>query len=358
MLSVYTLDQEDEWKKVVCSFRKYDVYYLPGYVKAFQIHGDGEPILIYWTQNKDATGTRGINVVMLRDVSKDKHFEEALPDDKFFDLSTPYGYGGWLIENSFSDKDTGQEEIKQLFIDYERWCQYNNIISEFVRFHPMLENQRGCECSYTVIPLGETVAMDLSSPEEIFNNLTSKNRNVIRKAIKNDVKIYNGRFPEAYEAFKTIYDVTMDKDGADPYYYFEDEFYQSLLNDLSENAQVFWAEKDRETIAASIMLGCNGYMNYHLSGSVKKYSGLAATNLILYKAALWGCANGYRTLYLGGGVGSGEDSLYKFKKAFYKGNLHRFYIGKKVFDQEKYAKLCKLRGIDSHSEGFFPRYRA
>lgn len=352
MLTIYTLDQTEEWKSIVTSFKNYDVYYLPGYVKAFQIHGDGKPLLIYWTENKQASGTRGINVVMKRDVASDKHFSNGqIEKDKFFDFATPYGYGGWLIE------DVNDKSLSQLFTDYERWCQDNNIISEFVRFHPMLENQKKCEESYSVIPLGETVAMDLSTPEVIFNNLISKNRNVIRKAEKNDVYIYNGRFPEIFNKFKDIYNSTMDKDDADSYYYFEDVFYRSILKDLPENAQVFWAEKDGEAIAASIMLATNGYMNYHLSGSVRKYSSLAATNLILYRAALWGCANGYRTLYLGGGVGSGEDSLFKFKKAFYKGNLHRFYIGKKVFDKEKYEKLCELRGIDSNSEGFFPRYR-
>ena len=30
------------------SFKDYDVYYLSGYVKAFQVHGDGEPLLFYY----------------------------------------------------------------------------------------------------------------------------------------------------------------------------------------------------------------------------------------------------------------------------------------------------------------------
>lgn len=68
-------------------------------------------------------------------------------------------------------------------------------------------------------------------------------------------------------------------------------------------------------------------MNYHLSGSIWEYANLAPTNLLLYEAALWGCANGCKTLYLGGGVGSGEDSLFKFKKAFYRLEV---YIMKKI----------------------------
>ena len=62
-------------------------------------------------------------------------------------------------------------------------------------------------------------------------------------------------------------------------------------------------------------------------------------------------------LYLGGGVGSGEDGLFKFKRAFYKGELNRFHIGKKIFDEEKYNQMLSLRDDISESN-FFPKYRA
>ena len=104
------------------------------------------------------------------------------------------------------------------------------------------------------------------------------------------------------------------------------------------------------------MLATNRRMNYHLSGSLREYSSLAPTNLLLYEAALWGCANGCKTLYLGGGVGSGEDSLFKFKRAFYKGGLNHFYIGKRVYDQEKYDELLALREVIDNP-GYFPKYR-
>ena len=344
MLTVYTLEQLEQWDAIVRSFKEYDTYWLSGYVKAFQIHGDGEPLLVYY---EDKT-TRGINVVMKRDIATDEHFAGKIPSGEFFDVATPYGYGGWIIEG---------EETKELFSSYESWCRENSIISEFVRFHPMLKNHEACESFYEVIRLGEVVHMDLSSPAVIWENIISKNRNVIRKAVKNDVKIYNGRFPEIYETFRSIYNGTMDKDHAEVYYYFGKEFYQSVLEDLPNNAQVFFAEKEGKVIAASIILTANGRINYHLSGSLREYSSLAPTNLLLYKVALWGHENGFKTLYLGGGVGSGEDGLFKFKRAFYKGELNRFHIGKKIFDEEKYEKMLSLRD-DLGESNYFPKYRA
>ena len=343
VLTVYTLEQSEQWDAIVRSFKEYDVYWLSGYVKAFQIHGDGEPLLFYY----EGSDTRGINVVMKRDVSKDERFKGKIEKGYYYDFSTPYGYGGWIVEG---------EKTAELFKEYESWIQKNGIISEFVRFHPMVKNHEASYSFYEVIQLGEVVHMDLSSPEDIWNNIISKNRNMIRKAIKNGIVIYNGRFPEIYEKFRTIYNGTMDKDDAEEYYYFRPEFYRSVLEDLPQNAQVFWAEKEEQVIAASIMLATNGRMNYHLSGSLREFSSLAPTNLLLYQAALWGCANGYRTLYLGGGVGSGEDSLFKFKRAFYKGDLNHFYIGKRIYDQEKYDELLGLREVIDNT-GFFPMYR-
>ncbi|MBR6896654.1 MAG: peptidoglycan bridge formation glycyltransferase FemA/FemB family protein [Lachnospiraceae bacterium] len=367
-LQVITIDRSDEWDGIVKGFGNHDIYYRSGYSKAFRIHGDGEPLLFYYNDGI----IMGINVAMKRSIKSDPHFNDILDEDRYFDLATPYGYGGWLIQSlaaslgTTSDRtdaydkewtDIEAASLSWLFRDYERWCLQNNIVSEFVRFHPMLANQRGLEKYYDVVKLGEVVHMDLKSPDDIWNNISSKNRNVIRKAIKNGVVIYNGRYPDIYKRFKAVYDSTMDKDKADEYYYFEEPFYDSICNDIETNAQVFWAEKDGNMIAASIILDCNGFMNYHLSGSVSDYGHLAPTNLILYKVALWGCEHGMRTLYLGGGVGSGEDSLYKFKRAFYKGKLNHFYIGRKVFDREAYRELTIMRGDGIKNERFFPVYR-
>ena len=343
MITTYTFCQSEQWDKIVHSFKEYDTYWLSGYVKGFCIHGDGDPLLIYYEDSI----CRGINVVMKRDVSNDSHFIGKIEEGVFYDFATPYGYGGWIIEGA---------DTMSLFSAYENWIKQNGIISEFVRFHPLIKNHERCSSFYDVIRLGEVVHMDLGSPEEIWNNIISKNRNVIRKAIKNDVKIYNGRFPEVYKQFMSIYNKTMDKDKADSYYYFGEEYYKSVLEDLPYNAQVFWAEKDGKMIASSIMLSANGRINYHLSGSVREYSSLAPSNLLLYSTALWGYENGYKTLYLGGGVGSGEDSLFKFKRSFYKGDLNHFYIGKRIHDVDKYNMLVDMR--ETVSDCYFPLYRA
>lgn len=344
MLEVIVLNESNKWDEIVKSFKDYDVYYLSGYVKAFKIHGDGEPLLFYYFDDK----CRGINVVMKRDIALDTNFKDVLEKNRLFDFATPYGYGGWLIEGADSDN---------LFNEYEKWCMEHSIVSEFVRFHPVLKNHIFSEGHYDVVSLGETVAINTTSKELIWNNFNPKNRNVIRKAVNNGIQIKQGLSEDLIDIFIEIYNGTMDKDNATPYYYFEKDFYESIKKDLKYNSTIFYAELDEKIIAASIMIYANGRLNYHLSGSLREYQNLAPSNLLLWKAAEWGNEIGCSTFHLGGGVGSEEDNLFRFKKAFYRGELCRYHIGKKIFNTELYKRLNDLRNKFSDSCTFFPVYR-
>lgn len=343
-IRVIELSHAQEWDRIVRSFGDHDVYSLSGYVKAFQIHGDGQPVLFYY----EGGGLRGFNVAMKRDIAQDPHFSGRLAPGTWFDLATPYGYGGWLLEGS---GDT--EELDRAYSDR---CAAEHIVSEFVRYHPVWNNAERMERMYQVVYLGSTIAMDLRDADTIWSNIVSKNRNMIRKAEKSGVIVTQGREPERFAAFQRMYNETMRKDRAEAYYYFEDAFYESIRTDLCGNAQVFLAAYEDRPIAGAIMIYANGRLNYHLSGSDMAYRPLAPTNLILYRAALWGSENGYKTFHLGGGLGSQEDSLYKFKRAFYRGEPRRFAIGKKIFLREIYQELNAARA-DTPESAFFPEYR-
>lgn len=348
MLKVFTLDDCDEWDKTVKSFNKHDVYYLSGYTEAFYNNGDGIPMLLYFETNS----MRAINVVMKRDISKSHVFKDYLEKDSFFDLSTPYGYGGFLIEGNVTE-----EQINYLNEEYSDYCKKNNIISEFVRFHPVLNNIEKVEKIYNITTLGNTVTMDIEDTEDIWANLDSKNRNVIRKAIKSGVKIFWGRSRKLYDEFIPMYNATMDKDSADEYYYFGEKFYESILNGLEMNHLIFYAVYENKIISMAIILFKNKQMHYHLSASNPEFRKLAATNYLLYMVGKWGSENGYQTLHLGGGFGGSDDPLYSFKKKFNKKSSTKFSIGKKIFDEGKYNYLVDLRSNLNKESNFFPLYR-
>ena len=337
------MSHSTEWDEIVKSFVEYDVYYLSGYVKAFQIHGDGDPQLLYY----EADGLKAIYVYMKR--------KTAI--EGYYDSVTPYGYGGVLF-----DGDTSETNLQAFWNAYVEKMKEEGIVDNFVRYHPVLANAVPMKQISTVIDLGKTIAFDLTSPDVIWENIISKNRNMIRKAEKNGITIEHGKGMDLLDKFTEIYNATMDKDHAEEYYYFKRPFYESIDRDLQGNYEMFFAMYEGRPIAMSIMIFANGRLNYHLSGSDIEYRNLAPSNLLLYKAALWGYEQGCKTFHLGGGVGSGEDNLYKFKAAFNKNSDYQFSVGKEIFDQEKYDQLVAIRAQqdpDFNPESkFFPLYRS
>lgn len=343
MIQTIDISNHEQWDEIVQSFKQYDVYYLSGYVRAFQVHGDGTPTLLYY----DADGLRAIYVYMKR--------ETALPDT--FDSVTPYGYGGVLF-----DGNTDEAHLQSFYATYVQQMNNLHIVDNFVRYHPVLGNAQPMKQIANVIDLGQTIALDLQSPEIIWDNITSKNRNTIRKAEKNGIEIHHGHSWEELQQFIPIYNATMLKDQAEEYYFFGEAFYRSICEDMAGHWELFYATLNGQIIAASIMLYANERMHYHLSGSVMEFRNLAPSNLLLYKAALWGCEQGFKIFHLGGGIGSGEDNLYKFKAAFNRNSNYRFSIGKEIFEETAYAQLVAIRqqndpdfNPESH---YFPLYRS
>ena len=343
MIKIIDIKHSFEWDNIVKSFAEYDIYYMLGYVGAFQIHGDGRPQLMYYERQD----LRAIFVYMLR----------GTDIEHIYDIITPYGYGGVLFEGNIC-----VENLQSFWSDFTSKMVELNIVDCFVRYHPILANALPMKQITDVIDLGKTVALDLTSPEVIWENIVSKNRNMIRTAEKNGVEIKHSNNPDLFEDFIRIYNATMDKDNAEDYYYFKKAFYDSIVKELDGNFEIFYATFEDKIIAMSIILFANKQMHYHLSGSVMEYRNLAPSNLLLYKAALWGCEHGYKTFHLGGGVGSGEDNLYKFKAAFNKNSNYQFSIAKYIFNQDKYDELVNIRkehddefNLESH---FFPIYRS
>lgn len=348
-IKVYTLEQAEQWKQILKWFPDHDVYYLPEYVKAFAQNGDGTPLLLYYVGD----GIQGINIVMKRPVPLP---EKLLPEDEdlkeYCDFVTPYGYGGFLLEQEATEEQLAV--LKKTYLDF---CKDNKVVAEFVRFHPVLRNAHKVEPLYQVIDLGNTICMDITSEEIIWQNISSKNRNMIRKALKNGVEVFWGRDEALFREFDEIYHETMDKVGATEYYYFNQAFYDSIMQDLKRHALVFYAKYQEKIIAMSIIMYDGQALHYHLSASRKEYLSYAPTNLILYEAACWGSEIGAKTFHLGGGLGSAHDHLYSFKKQFNRGEDCVFSIGKGLFDEEAYQRLWILNNQKKET-GFFPAYRA
>ena len=186
MIEIYNLSKAKEWDEIVKTFADYDVYYLSGYVRSFEIHGDGEPQLLYYEEYSNAQDyakLRGIYVYMKRPTAM----------EGVYDSITPYGYGGFLLDGLDNSPNTAlyassnAERLQTMWTAYVDKMKEEGVVDNFVRYHPVLANAEAMKACSDVIELGKTVAMDLTDEEVIWRNIHSKNRNMIRKAEKSGV---------------------------------------------------------------------------------------------------------------------------------------------------------------------------
>lgn len=339
---VIGFENKEKWHTIT---KNKEVYYQWEYIDAFYKNNDGIPQLAYAEKNNEYI----FYPFLLRNISKDLNINEQ--EYPYFDIVTTYGYGG--LDCTKEDS----ELLEFFFINFEKYCNEKNIISEFIRFSPFLGNHKFYnERKYNIINISKTVYIKLESEEQIWNDFESRCRNTIRKAQKNNLIIKNGFDEKKLNEFIEIYKETMKRDNADKYYFFNEQFFESIYNNLGKYASIYTVLYNNKPISSSIILFNGESAHYHLSGTLTEYLNLGANSIGLYEIAKDLCKKGCKSFHLGGGYGGDTSPLLKFKRSFNKNGDLDFYIGKRIYNNDVYNKLCNIKGI-SIDEPYFPAYR-
>ena len=272
---------------------------------------------------------------------------------EYFDIVTPYGYGGPVVHYS-NNKEKLLENYEREFTNY---CYQNNIVSEFVRFHPIIKNYEDFAKINNAQYMRKTLITKLDEEDPIKNQFSKSAKKKVRKAIREGVTYDVIKAPDNIDSFKKVYYDTMDRNHAIDYYYFSDEYFNDILKYFKNNLIYIEVKKDEKVISAGLFFTYKDIIHVHLSGTLTDYLSLSPSCLLNYAITEWGIDNGYRLIHHGGGTSNSSDnSLYLFKKNFCMLYDTDFYIGKRIWNQEIYNKLCDMKGI-SREEAFFPAYR-
>lgn len=340
-----------EWDSFIKEIGCNDIYYDRAYYSALSEYVNS-PIFLLAYKNGSAAICK---VVQVNDISDFKYFSGKIPSGKYYDLETPYGYGGTYSQNATA------EDEKEFFEEVNKWANENNIVSEFIRYNPLLENQNLNDSKTKVIRMKSTVAIDLTQ-DDLFQELSSKNRNMVRKAIKSGVKI-EAQNLQNQDVLKTefmrLYKETMDRNNAEDFYHFTEEYFSQFFKDMHGKYFILSAKYEDKIIATSIFMFDDKNMHYYLSGADRNYMNLAPNNLLLYKAAEIGKEMGLKSFHLGGGV-SDNDALFSFKKSFNQNGILDFYIGRVVYNEKIFQKLVEIRSKSPNFEmdkPFLIKYR-
>lgn len=326
------------WEEVVS-----DVYYEIPYLRVAALHEEGEIVLCVYRHSKGLV----IYPFVLRPLAQ-------LP---FYDITTPFGYGGPLVQAT--DAQAVQVGFREAFGSY---CRSQGIISEFVRFNPLLHNQEGWDGFYELRKCCDNVVIDLSkSSDTIFAEYKSNTRNKVHKARRRGVQIERANKTAVnIHLFMDIYHHTMDRVNAMPSCYFSSAYFERLVNLSDDLVSLYFArDGDGKGIGAALFLHSQKYAHYHLSGTVTALNRLASNNLLLHNVALDMQCAGKRYLHLGGAAAD-QEGLLTFKRGF-SGDHREYYVGMCVHDPIKYKAaqaVWATANPDRLPTDYFPVYRS
>jgi len=350
-LRVVTLDYTDEWMGALNGL--HDFYHLPSYNDLARRLNQGEPRLLVYEN-----GEYRISLPLL--IRRIDSGVDGPGGGQWFDATSVYGYAGPVASHSdipVRIKHDFHEALTKALIEMK-------VVSLFSRLHPLL-NQSSLLTGIGVITgNGYTISIDLRLPEEMqVAQYRGDHRRGIRKLREMGAVCAIDAELTHLNAFIDSYYHNMERVGAKPEYFLPHSYFKRLMATTEATAKLFVCSIEEEFACAAIFLKCGSIIQYHLSTTSEKFLKYAPTKLLLDTARQWGVQEGAATLHLGGGVGSSEDSLFKFKAGFSQ-IRHEFFTWRWILLENEYRRLTSsktgTREIDvnqSLSNDFFPAYR-
>jgi serine/alanine adding enzyme len=331
---------DPRWGELVDASPTPDVYYRPGYCGAYEAAGHGKAVAV-------AT-ERALFPLLLR----------PLPfGEEGFDAATPYGYGGVLLTGSDPVKPTDLHQLRD-------WCVTNEVVSCLLRLHPLLGGSEQLseivEAGVEIREHGPTTALDPRRVDPGTKRLVgmSKGRKADLTIARRELDLVWGNAEDTFEAFRRVYDGTMERLGVGGFYVFPPAYYAALADGLGERVAVALAVRKGEVVGAALFLADRRFAHYHLSGATDAGRELKAGTMLVHAGAEWAAERGCELLHLGGGT-SGADTLFAFKKSF-GGETYTYSFATLIADRDRYDALVARRDQEDEPPrpAFFPAYRA
>jgi hypothetical protein len=332
-----------------------DLYFAPGYGHACELSDGATWELALWEPGPI------LYPYLMRPI------DPALDAASGFDIISPYGYAGiWAPpEIDTYTWSRFRRELRGALRD--RGC-----VAEFLRIGGLLpgcERLRAADPQLEIRHHNDTVLIDLregfeacwAAAEGRARTKTRKARKLrhafaIREALPADLQ--DG------SAFRRIYEVTLERLGAHPWYRFDGPYFRALCEALGPDLLLAEVRDQHDTIAVSALaVAYPPFLHLHLAASTAQANQHGANNLLYHGLMEWACSQPrFAHLHIGGGL-EPDDRLFYFKRSF-GGQRIPFHVGRCILDPDRYRRLCAARAqeLDQSldqllARDFFPAYR-
>lgn len=284
-----------------------------------------------------------------------------LPDtlrDRYYDISTAYGFGGPLVKCS---PDREERLIAEFRAAFDRYCRASNIVTEFARFHPLRPCAGKLAGHMDVEKRKLNVYIDIKPEwreEDFLKSYLKSSRKKVRKAERLGVTATVDETGEKLEQFLQVYNHTMNRRKAADYYYFSPSFFQHIVSRFRGNFVFFHAWYEGRIISSELAFYDDKYLYAFLGGTLFDYYHVSSENFLKHFAVMWAHGKGIEKYVLGGGYQE-NDGIFIYKKSFAPNNLADFCIGKKTHNQAVYDELYEIRSRQGclADPDYYPAYR-
>jgi hypothetical protein len=315
------------WLSKMCNASK-DVYFYPEYSRLYEDENTKAACFIFNYKEK---------------IFYYPFLKRPVPFfDDYFDIDTPYGYGG-PIYNS-----TDTFFLKDAYMKFQEGARNRKIVAECVKFHPLMKNHVFLDSIYNgkIMENCQTVYVDINADESDRwkNKYSHSNRKNINKAERHNIIVRFSQDIDLWEKFIDLYTSTMKVNNANEFYYFSKSYFDNIRKNLKSHYIIATCHFEDQVIAGMLVLTGSEYAHCHLIGTDRKYLRLGVNNLLHHKLIGWCKKKNYSILHIGGGRTNHEDDpLLKFKKNF-SDKTAGFFVGEQIFNQKIYDALCEEWG--------------
>ncbi|MCL6561056.1 MAG: GNAT family N-acetyltransferase, partial [Firmicutes bacterium] len=289
---VLSLQDREQWLQELENLKELcpDLHYRPEYCGLFR--GQGEARLFVYREGTASV----VYPFLLRKVNLISGLEGALGQD-LYDITSPYGYGGPLASPAAAE--SVWDNFYRCFVQY---CKKNDIITEFIRFHPLLGNHRLLTNHVEVERVSSVVCVDLKgSDEEIWSGYERNNRKNIKKAYREGLEVILEETPAHFTDFITIYHQTMLRNRAGEFYFFSGDFYDRIHKELKGHFLYAHTLRGGRVISTELLLYNETYIHSFLGGTLDEFFEYRPNNILKHEVIKWAKKKGIKYFLLGGG---------------------------------------------------------
>jgi hypothetical protein len=339
-----------EWDSALSELapRQQDVFFTSGYLRVWQRHGDGIAMGAVYRDR----GGLVLYPFILRDLSTVDYLGDEFHG--LYDVASPVGFGGPLVRHL-----TGEETLSAFRAEIDDWCHAHGVVSEFVRFHPLLETRLSMERHLAIEETGRIVWARLDAGScTLIEGLSGPTRRNIRQARDAGLTCAVETTDEAWDRFAALYLENALRRKALPAFRYDAAHFRALRELLGPAAVLFGARLDGRLVAAALFLRSHDFVHFHALGVDRTFARLRPTNVLFFDAMLWACGTTATAVDLGGGYRD-DDEFFRFKYGFTQQVAPRC-VGRAIHLLEPYARAEQRR--DAQGEildcQYFPSYRA